>query len=179
MTAAATATCDHCGLSLGAWPHRRAIDGADRDFCCYGCFIGWQIGRGGGDEATAAGLLIRLGVGAFLAMNIMLFSLAIYFGGIDASDPWVRQMFHYVLWAFATPVVILLGGPFMAEALRDVMQRRVGASMLIAIGAVAAYAYSAIVTVGGGARVYFDTATMVLGLFTLGRFLEAGARARL
>ena len=41
-----------------------------------------------------------------------------------------------------------------------------------------AYAYSALAVVIGGAEVYFDTATMLLVLFTLGRYLEASGRAR-
>ena len=181
--AAATAAsragvCDHCGLPLGRWPYRRELEGRPRRFCCYGCFIGWQVGRGGGEEATAAGLLIRLGVGAFLAMNIMLFSLALYSGGLGVSDPAVRQAFHLVLWLFATPVMILLGGPFIREAAADLGRRRLSSASLISLGALAAYGTSVGATLLGGERVYFDTATMVLGLFTLGRFLEANGRAR-
>lgn len=175
---AGVGNCDHCGLSIGVWPHERDIDGVDRQFCCYGCFIGWQVARGGGEEATAVGLLIRLGVGGFLAMNIMMFSLAVYSGDIGVSDPAIRQNIHYALWFFATPVLVILGGPFFAEAATGLLHGRLNASVLIGLGALAAYAYSVIVTINGGERVYFDTATMVLGLFTLGRFLEANGRAR-
>lgn len=170
--------CDHCGLALGPWPHERDVDGIDRRYCCYGCFIGWQVARGGGEDAVAVGLLLRLGVGGFLAMNIMLFSLAIYSRDLGVSDPAVRQAFHYVLWVFATPVMVLLGGPFFIEAVRDTLRGRLNASILITIGAFAAYFYSVIATLNGDDRVYFDTTTMVLGLFTLGRFLEANGRAR-
>lgn len=175
---AGVGNCDHCGLSIGVWPHERDIDGVDRQFCCYGCFIGWQVAQGGGEEATAVGLLIRLGVGGFLAMNIMMFSLAVYSGDIGVSDPAIRQNIHYALWLFATPVLVILGGPFFAEAATGLRHGRLNASVLIALGALAAYVYSVITTVNGGERVYFDTATMVLGLFTLGRFLEANGRAR-
>lgn len=170
--------CEHCALPLGSWPNIRQIEGEERQFCCYGCFVGWQIGRGGGEESAAVGLLIRLGIGAFLAMNIMLFSLAIYSGGIDTSEPWLRDVIHVVLLLFATPVMIVLGGPFFVEAAQKIAQGRVNASTLIAIGSGAAYVYSVVVILSGGERVYFDTATMVLGLFTLGRYLEANGRAR-
>ena len=178
MTDPAAATCDHCQLSLGVWPYHRNVDGSDHRFCCYGCFIGWQVARGGGEESAAAGLLIRLGVGAFLAMNIMLFSLMLYSGGADAAQPWIRETAHYVLWVFATPAMVILGGPFFAEAARNMREGHLGAASLISIGTGAAYLFSVVVTLQGGERVYFDTATMVLGLFILGRYLEANGRAR-
>lgn len=178
MTDDAPASCVHCGLAAGAWPQRREVDGEERTFCCYGCFIAWQVARGGNDETVAVGLLIRLGVGAFLAMNIMLFSLALYSGGMDASGTGVRQGVHVLLWVLATPVLVILGGPFFREAAADAARGRLGASALVTVGAGAAYAGSAMETLGGGERVYFDTATMVLALFTLGRYLEALGRAQ-
>ena len=56
---------------------------------------------------------------------------------------------------------------------------RLTASALIVVGVGAAYVYSALAVIGGsGGEVYFDTATMVLMLFTIGSYLEAAARAR-
>ena len=51
-------------------------------------------------------------------------------------------------------------------------------STLIVIGVGAAYVYSAFAVIERGPHIYFDTATMVLMLFTLGRLLEAAGRAR-
>ncbi len=172
------ALCAHCGLPAGPWPTQREIEGASLTFCCYGCFLAQQINRGGGEETAAAGLLIRLGVSAFLAMNIMLFSLALYSGGIDGSEPGVRQIFHVVLWALATPVMIILGWPFARETIAELRHRRLSAAALVVLGAGAAYGYSVLSTLNGDEKVYFDTATMVLVLFTVGRFLEATGRAR-
>ncbi|MGI9385094.1 MAG: heavy metal translocating P-type ATPase [Methyloligellaceae bacterium] len=177
MTAAAKDFCEHCGLALGPWPHTHEIDGSPHVFCCYGCFIGRQVARGGGEESAAAGLLIRLGLGAFLAMNIMLFSLLLYAGGLDGADPGLRAGVHGLLWALATPVLVVLGGPFFREAWQELRHGRASPSLLIALGSGAAYLFSAIATVEGADRVYFDTATMVLVLFTLGRYLEANGRA--
>ena len=51
-------------------------------------------------------------------------------------------------------------------------------SALIVLGVGAAYLYSAFAVIERGPHVYFDTATMVLMLFTVGRYLEAAGRAR-
>ncbi len=178
MTASSEMVCSHCLLPLGLRAMRRAVNGEDCVFCCYGCCIAFQVKRGKSEEWEAAWLLIRLGVGGFLSMNIMLFSLLLYtdtFTGADARlIPWV----HILLWIFATPAVIILGGPFLHETLVESARGRLPSSALIVLGVGAAYVYSALAVLKRGPHVYFDTATMVLMLFTLGRLLEAAGRAR-
>ena len=65
---------------------RRTVDGAEQVFCCYGCCIAYQVLRGHGEESEATWLLIRLGIGGFLSMNVMTFSLVIYSGGFEGMD---------------------------------------------------------------------------------------------
>ncbi|MGH1480305.1 MAG: heavy metal translocating P-type ATPase [Geminicoccales bacterium] len=170
--------CDHCGLPLGRFDFRREQTDSREQFCCYGCYIGWRAARGGGDDVAAVGFLIRLGVGAFLAMNIMLFSLLLYTGALDDIDLWLKPYVHGLLWLLTTPVLIILGGPFFREALSNLASGRLASSVLVVIGTTAAYCYSAIVTWQSGDRVYFDAIALILVLFTLGRYLEAEGRAR-
>jgi Cu2+-exporting ATPase len=178
MTASDNMICSHCLLPVGLRAMRRAVNGEDCAFCCYGCCIAFQVKHGKSEEWEAAWLLVRLGVGGFLSMNIMLFSFLLYsdaFTGADARlVPWV----HILLWIFATPTVIILGGPFLHETWVNGLQARLTSSALIVIGVGAAYLYSAFAVIERGHHVYFDTATMVLMLFTLGRLLEAAGRAR-
>jgi Cu2+-exporting ATPase len=180
MSAAATTTalCSHCLLPIRARGHERQVQGEDRRFCCYGCCLAFQVAQGEGEESEAAWLLIRLGIGAFLAMNIMLFSLLLYSGTFEQADPEVRQVVHLVLWALATPALLILGWPLFQEAWRAAATGCLTAATLISLGAGMAYVYSALAVVMGRAEVYFDTATMLLVLFTLGRYLEASGRAR-
>ena len=178
MTAQGDTSCSHCLLPIGPRAMQRTVNGESYGFCCYGCCIAFQVKHGKSEEWEAAWLLIQLGVGGFLSMNIMLFSLLLYadaFTGVDARLlPWV----HLLLWIFATPAVIILGGPYLRETWLNAIEGRLTASSLIVLGVGAAYVYSAVAVVERSAHVYFDTATMVLMLFTLGRFLEAAGRAR-
>jgi Cu2+-exporting ATPase len=180
MTAAATipGLCSHCLLPIRARGYERQVQGEEHLFCCYGCCLAFQVTHGEGEESEAAWLLIRLGIGAFLAMNIMLFSLLLYSGTFEHLDAEVRQVIHLVLWALATPVMLILGWPLFHETLRAAAQRHFTSTTLISIGAGAAYGFSALAVVMGRQDVYFDTATMLLVLFTLGRFLDASGRAR-
>ncbi len=173
-----TASCSHCLLPVRSYRQEREINGETHVFCCYGCCLAFQMHHGDHEEPVAAGLLIRLGIGAFLAMNIMLFSLMLYSGTAGPADSALVQGVHALLWALATPVLIILGGPFICSAWREAHQGRVNADTLVSLGVLAAYGYSAFAVVTGGPHVYFDTATMVLVLFTLGRYLEALGRVR-
>jgi Cu2+-exporting ATPase len=170
--------CNHCLLPVGVRAMQRTMNGERHAFCCYGCCIAFQVKNGKSEEWESAWFLIRLGVGGFLSMNIMLLSLLLYtdaFTGVDARLlPWI----HLLLWMFATPALVILGGPFLVETWRDGIDGRVTSSALIVLGVGAAYLYSAFAVVGRGPHVYFDTATMVLMLFTAGRCLEATGRAR-
>lgn len=169
--------CAHCRLGIGAWPHNNDA-AADKQFCCYGCFVAWQAGNGGGEHSESAAFLIRLGIGGFLGMNVMLFSLLLYSGTLGGVDEQVRHNVHLLLWVLATPVVLILGGPFYREFIALLIKKRAGPATLIAVGTLAAYGYSVVETLQRGERVYFDTCVMVLVLFTLGRYIEATGRAR-
>ena len=172
------AICSHCALPVGRIGRHHQVRGEYHWFCCYGCCLAFEFHHGGGEEPEAAVWLVRLGVGAFLAMNIMLFSLLLYADAFSGADAWVRAPVQWLLWALTTPLLVLIGGPFFAAAWRALREGRLVTDSLVAIGVLAAYGYSVWQLLRGSSLVYFDTATMVLMLFTLGRYIEAQGRAR-
>ncbi|WP_244846306.1 heavy metal translocating P-type ATPase [Mesorhizobium sp. L-8-3] len=169
--------CTHCRLPLGLRPMQRTLDGEACSFCCYGCCIAYQVKTGRNEEFEATWLLIRLGVGGFLSMNVMLVSLVIYAGAFDA-DAWLIPWIHLLLWIFATPALVILGEPYLRETIINARQGRLTSAALVVLGVTAAYAYSVFAMFERSQHVYFDTATMVLMLFTLGSYIEAAGRAK-
>ena len=95
MTISADALCNHCLLPIGARAMRRTVNGESRAFCCYGCCIAYQVNTGNSKEWEAAWRLIRLGVGAFLSMNIMLFSILLYAGAVGVAALRVAAGKHF------------------------------------------------------------------------------------
>jgi Cu2+-exporting ATPase len=170
--------CSHCLLSLGSQPTQRIVNGEEHAFCCYGCCLAFQVKNGSREEPEAAWLLVRLGIGGFLSMNIMLFSLLLYSGTLDVADSEMIPKFYWLLGILATPVIVILGVPFFKESWDGARQGRLNSATLISIGALSAYGYSLLMLFTGGKNIYFDTATMILVLFTLGRYLEASGRAK-
>lgn len=122
-------------------------------------------------------LLIRFGTAAFLSMQLMGFSFALYGGYFHGIDPAVRQIIQYFAAAVTTPVVFFSGWPFLSGAWRSLKNRAPSMDTLISLGVLAAYSYSLYALVTGG-EVYFDTAAMIITLILLGRLFEGSARNR-
>ena len=166
-------SCAYCGLSFSGGGYRASDD---QRFCCYGCYLVQRLVDSRGQEGVAAWLLIRLGIGAFLAMNVMMLSLVLYVQGEAELGAEAVRGLHWTLLALASPAVLILGMPYAAGAAKDLRARRIGMDMLILTGSVAAYCVSAVHTITGRGPIYFDTATMLLLIVTLGRLLEATAK---
>jgi heavy metal translocating P-type ATPase len=165
--------CAHCGLPLGRWPVR----GAEGRFCCYGCLLAAQVTRARGEAGAAAMIVVRLGLALFFAMNVMMLTLPAYapyvYGASDAEGP-LFTVLRVLALVFTAPVLALLGGPILASAWRG---GGVNTDALIIGATGAAYVLSIVNTIAGRPGVYCDTAAMLLVLVTLGRWLEATARA--
>ncbi|PLY00618.1 MAG: copper-translocating P-type ATPase [Desulfuromonas sp.] len=122
-------------------------------------------------------LLIRFGTAAFLSMQLMGYSLALYAGYFQGIDPGIRQLIQYFAAAVTIPVVFYSGWPFLSGALRSLLNRAPSMDLLIALGVLTAFSYSLYSMVAGG-EVYFDTAAMIITLILMGRLLENSARNR-
>ncbi len=122
-------------------------------------------------------LLIRFGTAAFLSMQLMGFSLALYGGYFHGIDAGIRQMIQYFAAAVTTPVVFYSGWPFLTGAWRSLKNRAPSMDMLITLGVLSAYCYSIYALCTDG-EVYFDTAAMIITLILLGRLFEGTARNR-
>ena len=122
-------------------------------------------------------LLLRFGTAAFLSMQVMLFTAGLYAGYFQGIDARYAHLFRWLCFLLSTPVVFYSGAPFFFGALRGARRGSFGMDALVFLGAFSAYGYSTASLFLGG-DVYFDTATMILTLILLGRYIEAGARAR-
>jgi heavy metal translocating P-type ATPase len=132
-----------------------------------------------GDQAEAgapAFILVRLGIAGFLAMNVMMISLLLYTDAIAGIGPQAVVVFRVALALLSAPVMLLLGLPFLAGAGRELRRGFPSVDSLIAVGAFAGFGVSATHVLQGRGHIYFDTATMVLVLATLGKLLEASAK---
>ena len=131
----------------------------------------------GGDalRRETSDLLLRFGTAAFLSMQVMLFTAGLYAGYFQGIDARYAQLFRWLCFLLSTPVVFYSGAPFFLGALRGARHGAFGMDALVFLGAFSAYGYS-VASLFLGGEVYFDTATMILTLILLGRYIEAGAQ---
>ncbi|MGD8931385.1 MAG: heavy metal translocating P-type ATPase [Chromatiales bacterium] len=117
-------------------------------------------------------LLYRMAFAAFGMMNLLWISIALYAG---ASEGEFRDMFHWIGFALATPVLLYSGYPFYQGAWSGLRNFHLGMDLPIAIGASITYLYSVYVTVSAtrSGEVYFDTVVNFLFVILVGRYLEA------
>jgi heavy metal translocating P-type ATPase len=121
-------------------------------------------------------LLLRIGLAGFFSANVMVLSLFLY--SMESAPPVALALVRGLLLCFSIPVFAILAPPYLAGLVRDLRRRRFSMESLIAVGAGSAFAYSCASVFAASGREYFDTATMVLLLVTVGRLLEANARVR-
>lgn len=124
-------------------------------------------------------LVVRLGVSAILAMNIMMISMALYWGFFEQIGTEGAAYFSYALWVLATPAVFYGGWPIIERAFWGARHLVPTMDLLIASGALSAYFYSVVQMFRGSFDIYFDTAATLVTLVLLGRFIEVRAREKI
>jgi heavy metal translocating P-type ATPase len=175
VDAVTPAGCRHCGLPVG----RPAARAAPSPYCCFGCELAAEIaaeGRQGGGRRKSALLFCLLLSMTVMMLSMFLFAEDVY--GTGGGGAWLRQAYRVAAAVLATPVVVMLGVPLLGGALSRLRAGQPNMDLLIGTGAVAAWALSLVSMVRGHGGVYFDSATSALLLATLGRYLEASARAK-
>src|SRR5438093_12024142 len=142
----------------------------------------WDRGRSA-RRAQLVSLRRRLIVAAVLASLTMIVSMAdLVIGGLkDAS--WRA----YLMFALATPVQLWAAAPFYVNAWGAARHRQTNMNTLIVVGTTAAYGISVVATflpqifASAGLEphqyLYYETASAIVALVLVGRYLEARARA--
>jgi len=123
------------------------------------------------------GLLIRLGVAVFAAMNIMMLSVPLYLGWITSLEPRYEALFRWASLLLATPVALWCAEPFFSGAIQGLKNRVLHMDLPIAIAVAVLYVHGLIATFVG-ADTYLDSLAMLVALLLAGRMLEGRGRRR-
>lgn len=97
----------------------------------------------------------------------------------------IKELFHHVLPLFATYMMFVVGRPYITGLWRFIKYRKADMDSLVGIGTLVAFLYSFAVTAFETSlkglinteHNYYDVVIVVIGLITLGKFLEARARS--
>jgi heavy metal translocating P-type ATPase len=119
---------------------------------------------------------VRFGVSAFLTMNVMMLSFALYTGFFTALSAESVASLSWPMAVMAAAVLGYGGRPLALRALRGFTQASFSMETLVALGAVSAFGLSLVNLVSGGIHLYFDTSCMLVTLVLLGKLLERRAK---
>ncbi len=139
----------------------------------------YLVGPPGEEPAVPESRLLvrRVGLAAAFSMNVMLFTLPVYFG-MEASFAYA-QLFGTLSMAFATLSVLTGGAFFFGRAVRALRAGVMHIDLPIAVGIAGAYAGSAYGWLSGReAFVYFDFVAAFILLMLVGRWAQVAAVER-
>jgi len=131
-------------------------------------------------SAEAAGrrsALWRMLVAVLCMMQVMMYAVPRYFAGPGDMEPDLVRLLMWAEWMLTVPVLVFASWPFLRGAWRDLLGRRVGMDVPVALGIVVMFVASSIAAIDGG-EVWFDSITMFVAFLLVGRWLEAAARER-
>ena len=114
------------------------------------------------------GLTARLIGSAVLAVPVVVVSMTM---------AWHFPGWEWLAWALTTPIVFWGGYPFHRAALRSARHGASTMDTLVSLGTLAAYLWSAVtLLIGGAHHVYFEVAAAVTVFLLAGRYAETRAK---
>lgn len=127
------------------------------------------------DEIELSTLLKAIGVAGFAAANVMLLSVAEWFGADMGEN--TRQLFQWISALIALPATAYAGLPFYRSAWSALKNKQLNMEVPISVAVVLACGMSLAQTIQGIGETYFDAATMLLFFLLIGRYLDRKMRA--
>ena len=136
------------------------------------------------DEQDRAAERRELLTGALVSLGVGLAMMAVMFW--PGGPPWPMMDVNRWFIAPATIVQFVYGRRFLVAAAKGLPHGDLNMNTLVAMGTLAAYGYSMVVTLvpelvmgaGIGHETYFDSAAVIIGLILFGRWLEARAKGQ-
>jgi heavy metal translocating P-type ATPase len=124
------------------------------------------------DQSLSRREWTRFGIATFLTMNVMMLSLALYFGFFSDLSAESVASISWPMAVMAAAVMSYGGAPFFSRAWRGLRQAAFSLETLITVGALSAFGFSTFNLLNGSIHLYYDTACMLITLVLLGKILE-------
>ncbi|MCB0104049.1 MAG: cation-translocating P-type ATPase [Anaerolineales bacterium] len=121
----------------------------------------------------------RLLIGGVMVLHDMIVGGGIYvrelMGWATPETAWLVHFFQIMMLVSSLPVLILLGLPILRAGFASLLRGQPNIHTLIMIGTFSAFGLSVRNIILGHGGLYFDTATMLIFLVSIGRWLEMQA----
>ncbi len=123
---------------------------------------------------------------AFLSVPILILNMGTMWSDFYRIIPLKGDYINKILFLLCTPVVFITGGRFYQIFWKNLKHYSADMNTLVAVGTGTAYLFSVIVTLFPGlipagrfnSHVYYDTASVIITLILMGRWLESKAKSK-
>lgn len=126
------------------------------------------------DRSAVRSLYLRIGVAGFAAGNIMLFSVAQYFGA-STMQPALITVFRIASIVLSIPVLVFCASPWFRSALGALRARRVNLDVPVSLGIVVLFARSVADIAGGVGEGFLDSFAGLVLFLLVGRLFQQRA----
>jgi len=134
--------------------------------------------KGESAESARADVLIRVSLGLFLAMDVMLLSVPEYVGAFGpGEEQWILYL-RLAMLALTAPIMLWVARPIFLQAWASLVTFHPDINLLVGLGALSAFFYSIYGIVTGGPHVYFETAAFLPVMITVGKSYEEQAKIK-
>jgi heavy metal translocating P-type ATPase len=143
--------------------------------------LGYGIEEYKGDHDSGGAprdLILRLGVAAFIWLNVMFLNLGVYVGAFQRLPDAVHRVMPLVVMAVTLPVILYSAAPVLRSAVLGARNGVLRMESLLSLGIVSAFGYSAVEGIRGGTHIYFDVVCAITTLVLLGKWIEQSAKQR-
>ncbi len=120
--------------------------------------------------------LQQLGVALLAMMQVMMFTVPLYFTDFDDISADARHLMQWASLALTLPVVMYAARPFWLGALRDWRTHHVSMDSPVALAIATTFITSLWTMTTGRGALYFDSISMFVFLLLTARYLEASIR---
>jgi cation transport ATPase len=121
----------------------------------------------------------RLLIGGVMVLHDIIVGTGIYardiFGWATPESQPLVDFFQVMMLVTSIPVLVLLGLPILRAGMASLLRGQPNIHTLIMIGTFSAFGLSVRNLIVGHGGLYFDTATMLIFLVSIGRWLEMQA----
>ena len=117
-------------------------------------------------------ILIAVGLG----MQVMMITVALYFGEAMGMDEIYEHVLRYAAMLLTLPVLIISARPFFVNAWSGIKRGSLNVDLPVSMALLLAYGGSVFATLGFPGQVYFESVVMFVVLLLSARYLEVIAR---
>ncbi|MCP4808786.1 MAG: cation-translocating P-type ATPase [Proteobacteria bacterium] len=139
--------------------------------------LGYRPAPLGSAPTRDDGLLLRLGVAAFAAINVMLLSVTLYIGWVEPIAPEYETLFRWASLALAAPIAIWAAEPFHKAGVAGLRRGVLHLDLPVSIAIIVMFLHGVVSTVQGS-DTYLDSLVMLVALLLAGRVVERHGRRR-